>query len=148
MDDARLRAIVDELPAGAAPDAVLRVHLYGEEDEGAGYLAGNRAGLLRFARACLDAALAPNAPHEHITGDVTRGPEADSMGTAALFDGLTDLSVVGVVCEEPLERGERPAPPPRGWLAQGAPYFAVTGCLLVVVFAVLGAATFVRWAAS
>ena len=156
MDDTRIRAIVDELmeadgaddaAAGAAADPLLRVRFLDHEPSMGSYLAGNRRGLLRLARACLEAALAPAAtPRDEEPGYPVPPPHVATI--EALFDDRSDLQIAAVAREEPLVRYIAPnAPPNQGLFARAAPGLALLGCLAFFAFAVLGAVTFVSWAA-
>src|SRR5688500_12998530 len=147
IDDERLRAILAELSSAPGADAVVRVQRYGEHDGDEGYLIGNRAGLLRIARACLEAALAPHAPREHPASDAAYIPDAEIVATAPLFDMRSGLSITGVGCEEPLVRVDAPTGParPMTLLQKAAGVLGFMGCLACVALLLLGAVTFVGW---
>lgn len=155
MDDTRIRAIVDELSAAddasaaaETTDPILRVRFLDHEPSMGSYLAGNRAGLLRFARACLDASLAPAAAPPDDAA-VSPGPPSTMPAIDMLFDDRSDLSISAVAREEPLVRYVAPrSPPPNSLFARAAPTLALLGCAAFFALAVLGTVTFVSWAAK
>ena len=146
MDEARLRALRAELEGvDEAEEPVLRMHVYGDETGDEGYLTGNRAGLLRFARACVDAALSPNVVARDVIEAVSPDPAAREQGTTPLFDGATQFTIVGVACEEPLTRALPPAPPSSTFFTRHAGPIVLAGVLGCLTVLLIGLGTVVGW---